>query len=80
MRLFYLISAIVVAVIILIISFAQVGATCTWYLINANSAAFLVLLQAAGLGAVMGGLLILFWKAPKPNEEDDVDDAEVSSE
>lgn len=80
MRHFYLISAIVVSVLILIISFAQVGATCTWYLINATSPAFLVLLQVAGLGAVMGGLLMLWWKTPKPTEDDDTDDVEVASE
>ncbi|MBU0727832.1 hypothetical protein KKA95_04060 [Patescibacteria group bacterium] len=80
MRLFYLISAVIVAVIILIISFAQVGATCTWYLISATSPAFLVLLQLAGLGAVMGGLLILFWKVPPKTEEDELEDASVSNE
>jgi protein-S-isoprenylcysteine O-methyltransferase Ste14 len=66
---FYLISAILVAVLVLIISFAQVGATCTWYLISSTTPAFLVLLQVAGLGAVMGGLLVLFWKAPNPKTE-----------
>lgn len=80
MRKFYLISAILVFLIILIISFAQVGATCTWYLINSNSAAFLVLLQTAGLGAVMGGLMILFWKFPKEGAGTDDDDDEGAAE
>ncbi|MBU0577553.1 hypothetical protein KJ742_01750 [Patescibacteria group bacterium] len=80
MRLFYLIAAIVVAVLILIVSFAQVGATCVWYLIGPNSPAFLVLLQTAGLGAIMGGLLILFWKTPKPTDEIEEGDVEVGDE
>lgn len=83
MRKFYLISAILVFLLVLIISFAQVGATCTWYLINSNSPAFLVLLQTAGLGAVMGGLMILWWKFPKAGgegEDDDEDDGEGSVE
>ncbi len=72
MRLFYLISAIVVTVLVLVISFAQIASTCTWSLIGANASPVMVLLQVAGLGAIIGGLLVLFWKAPK-------DDGEVSS-
>jgi len=81
MRLFYLISAIVVFLLILVISLPQVGATCVWYLINPNTPAFLVLLQVAGLGAVMGGLLLAFWKTPKKSEEDeDVGESEIKGE
>lgn len=69
MKKFYLISAIVVTVLILILAFAQVGASCTWFLIKAQSKAFLVLLWVALLGAVDGGLIILWWKQPKPGEE-----------
>ncbi len=75
-----MVSAILVFLIILIITFAQVGATCTWYLINSNSPAFLVLLQTAGLGAIMGGLLILFWKMPKENAGTDEEDDEATTE
>lgn len=75
MKKFYLIGALVVFLMILVISFAQVGATCTWYLINSTSPAFVVLLQTAGLGAVMGGLLVLFWKVPPVA----VDDGDVDS-
>lgn len=75
MRKLYLIGSVVVFLFILILSFAQVGATCTWYLISSNSPAFLVLLQIAGLGAVMGGFLVLLWKLPKeetrPSGDDD---------
>lgn len=69
MRMFYLVSAIIVSVLILILSFAQVGATCVWYLIGSQSPPFLVLLQVALLGAVVGGLLILWWKQPKSGNE-----------
>lgn len=64
MKKFYLISAIVVTVFILILSFAQVGASCSWLIIGAQPA-FLVLLQLAALGAVVGGLMVLWWKQPK---------------
>ncbi len=77
MRKFYLASAGVVFLLILIISFAQVGATCTWYLISSTSPAFLVLLQTAGLGAIMGGLLILWWKMPKQGAGEGGDDEEL---
>lgn len=82
MRKFYVASAGVVFLLILIISFAQVGATCTWYLISSNSPAFLVLLQTAGLGAVMGGLLMLWWKFPKADtgEGDDEGDDDMGTE
>jgi len=62
-----------IAVIILVLAFAQSGAVCSWYLFNANTSPILVLLQTAGLGAIMGGLLILFWKMPakKKTEDDD---------
>lgn len=81
MRLFYLISTIVVFLLILVIALPQVGATCVWYLINPNTPAFLVLLQVAGLGAVMGGLLIMFWKTPKKNkDEEDIETSEIKGE
>ena len=68
MRLFYLVSAVVIAVLILVISFAQLGATCTWYIFSTSAPAFLILLQMSALGAVVGGLLVLFWKAPHEGE------------
>lgn len=74
MRKFYLVSAILVAVLILIIAFAQFGATCVWYLIGTNTPPVLVLLQVAGLGAIMGGLLVLWWKQPKPGSESEDDE------
>ena len=68
MRQFYLVSAVVVGVLFLIMAFAQLGASCTWYLFPSNAPAFLVLLQTAALGAVVGGLLVLFWKTSKEEE------------
>ena len=78
MRNLYLIGSGIVFLLILIISFAQVGATCTWYLINSTTPAFLVLLQVAGLGAVLGGLLVLLWKLPKENAGEGDDDDDIS--
>lgn len=80
MRTFYLVSAIVVTVFVLILSFAQVGATCTWYLFSAQASPFLVLLQMAGLGAIIGGLLVFWWKTPKPGSESAESDEEKDTE
>ncbi|MBU1017399.1 hypothetical protein KKA33_00020 [Patescibacteria group bacterium] len=74
MRTLYLLGAIVVFLMILVLTLPQFGATCVWYLISPNSSAPLVLFQAAGLGAVMGGLLVLFWKTPKPGSDDGEED------
>lgn len=71
MRTLYLIGAIIVFLMILVLTLPQFGATCVWYLISPNSSPPLVLFQAAGLGAIMGGLSVLFWKTPKPSSEDD---------
>lgn len=65
MRKFYLVSAIIVVILILIIAAAQFGATCVWYFIPTNANPVFVLLQVAGLGAVTGGFLVLWWKQPK---------------
>ncbi len=71
MRTLYLLGAIIVFLLILILTLPQFGATCVWYLINPNTSPPFVLFQSAGLGAVMGGLLVLFWKTPKPKDEED---------
>lgn len=65
MKKLYLIGAILVAVMILVFAFAQFGSTCVWYVIKGNTKPVLVLLWVAGLGAVMGGLLVLWWNQPK---------------
>ena len=79
MRKFYLVGAIIVTVLILIIAAAQFGATCVWYFIPTNANPVFVLIQVAALGAVVGGLLVLWWKQPKEktgNEEDEDGDEE----
>jgi len=82
MRKFYFFSAIIVGIMILIISAAQFGATCVWYLIPTNSNPVFVLIQVAGLGAIVGGLLMMWWKLPKEGSEseDDEDGGEGSAE
>jgi len=65
MRKFYLVSAIIVGILILVLAAAQFGATCVWYLIPTNAHPVLVLIQTAGLGMVTGGLLVFWWKEPK---------------
>lgn len=76
MRKLYLLGIVIVFLLILTLSLPQIGSTCVWYLINPNSNPTFVLFQIAGLGAVMGGLLVLYWKlgkeeAAKEDEEDD---------
>ncbi|MCK5607790.1 hypothetical protein KAR91_38260 [Candidatus Pacearchaeota archaeon] len=74
MKKIYLIGAIIVFLLILVLAMPQIGSTCVWYLINPNSNPTLVLFQTAGLGAIMGGFLVLFWKAGKEEASDDDDD------
>jgi len=71
MRLLYLIGAIIVFLLVLILALPQVGTTCIWYVIDSTSNPGLVLMQTAGLGAVLGGLLVLYWKSPKKGQEDE---------
>lgn len=79
MKLFYLIGAIIIFVLILIISFAQIASTCTWSLVSGSPV--LILLQMSGLGAVVGGLLVMFWKAPdKSDLDEDVEESEIKGE
>jgi protein-S-isoprenylcysteine O-methyltransferase Ste14 len=78
MKRFYLISAVCVGILILIIAAAQFGATCTWFLLPNTAKPVLVLLQTASLGAVVGGLLVLWWTFPEPKDEDSIDE-KVSS-
>ena len=80
MRKLYLIGAITVGILILIISAAQFGATCQWYLLKGTTHPVLVLLWTAGLGAIMGGLLVLWWKLPKPGSESEDSDDEDEEE
>ena len=72
MRKFYLVSSIVVGVMILVLAFAQLGASCQLILLPSDSV-FLTFIQVGGLGAIFGGLLMLFWKMPPPEIEDEED-------
>lgn len=77
MRLIYLIGAVVVFLLILIFAMPQIGSTCVWYLIPSNSNPTFVLFQATGLGAVLGGLLVLFWKnTDKKKGDEDGEDSD----
>ena len=78
MRKLYLIGAVIIFLLILTIALPQIGSTCVWYLISPNSNPTFVLFQVAGLGTVMGGLLVLLWKTPKEGAEDEDDDEEES--
>ncbi|MBN2306719.1 hypothetical protein JXD20_01930 [Candidatus Peregrinibacteria bacterium] len=80
MRKFYLVGAIIVGIMVLILAAAQFGATCVWYLIPTNAHPVLVLIQVAGLGAVMGGLLVLWWKQPKIKTEGEDENSEEGGE
>ncbi|MBI5411844.1 hypothetical protein HZA43_01565 [Candidatus Peregrinibacteria bacterium] len=74
MKLFYLVSAILVAVLILVIASAQFGAACSWYLLPASASAWSVILQMSFLGMIVGGLLVLFWKAEGKKDDEDGSD------
>lgn len=79
MKLLYLIGAIIVFLLILILAMPQIGSVCTWYLINSNTNPTFVIFQSAGLGAVMGGLLVMFWKTPKKGAENEEEGNEEGS-
>lgn len=75
MKKLYLIGSVIVFLLILILSLPQVGAVCTWYSpISSSTLPMIPLFQAAGLGAVLGGFLVLYWKARKADTEEDDDD------
>ena len=60
MRLFYIVCTIIIGLILLIVSFAQFGGSCTWYLIGTTSNPSLVLLVTSFLGAAMGAFFMMF--------------------
>ena len=79
MRTLYLVGAIIVFLMILVLALPQMGATCTFYFpLNSTNSCTFALIQAAGLGVIMGGVLILFWETPKPSSEDDDEEGEGS--
>ena len=77
MRKLYLIGIVVTFLFVLILILPQVGAVCTWYApIRTTTLPILPLFQATALGGVLGGLFILYWKAPKPGQEAGGDDSD----
>jgi hypothetical protein len=79
MRKFYLIGAIIITVLILILSFAQIQTMCMWALVSANTNTVFFLLQMSLLGAIVGGMLVLWWKTPKPGAPADGGDDDISA-
>lgn len=74
MKKYYLIGASVVFLVILLLSLPAIGGSCQFYGPLEKSACAPALLQTAGLGAVMGGLLVMLWKTPKEKVDDEEDD------
>jgi len=83
MKKLYLIGAIVVFLLILILVLPQFGAVgCVWVLVNATSNPALLLMQATGLGIVLGGFLVLYWKemGKKGDDMEDEEGGDAASE
>ncbi len=75
MKKLYLIGSVIVFLLILVLVLPQFGAVgCTWVLVKTTTNPALLLMQATGLGIVLGGMLILFWK--EMGKKDDMDDEE----
>lgn len=72
MRNFYFWSAVVVTIIILVFSFAQVGVSCAFQLMRLPT--YFTLLIVGAWGMIVGGLFMLWWKQPMPNKDDSEDD------
>lgn len=75
MKKLYLIGSVIVFLLILILSLPQIGSNCDWELVSVNTNPALILFQAAGLGAILGGLLISYWKFAKEDREDDEEES-----
>ena len=77
MKKIYFFGIIIMVIMILILSLPQIGATCTWLPpIGGETLPMVALLQAAGLGAILGGVGMLYWKSLREPliEEDDIPD------
>ncbi len=79
MKKLYIIGASIVFIFILILALPEIGSSCQFYGPLKRSGCTPALFQISGLGAVLGGLLILLWKAPPEKKDtDDEDDGEDS--
>lgn len=71
----YLIGMAIIFLFILVLALPQIAATCSWYKpFSSSTSPTLALFQAAGLGAVLGGLSVLYWKSLKEPMEEDTED------
>ena len=72
MKKLYLVGMGIVLLFILILALPQIGTVGMWYPpVSANANPALVLFQAAGLGAIFGGLSVLFWKSKGPHTDEE---------
>ena len=73
----YLIGMGIIFLFILILALPQIAATCSWYPpFSTSTSPAMALFQAAGLGAIFGGLSVMYWKtlnAPVEDEGGSVD-------
>jgi hypothetical protein len=77
MKKLYIIGASIVFLLILVLSLPQIAAKCIWYdPVPHTLLPTIVLFQAAGLGGVLGGLLVLLWKSRNEGEAGDGDEGE----
>lgn len=75
MKKLYIIGSAVVFLFILILCLPQIGASCTWYPPLGNTTLpTMALFQAAGLGMILGGLLVLLWRTRKDGEANGEDE------
>jgi hypothetical protein len=80
MKKLYPIGLGVVFLFLLILALPQIAATCSWYTpLGSSTSPTLVLFQAAGLGAILGGLGVLYWKSLKEPMDDEGSGPEVGS-
>lgn len=62
----------IIFLFILILALPQIAATCSWYApFGTSTSPAMALFQAAGLGAIFGGLSVLYWKSLKEPVEDE---------
>ena len=80
MKTFYLVASSIIFLLILILALPQIAATCTWWApLKKSTVPALVIFQAAGLGMILGGLLVMLWKSwdeSAKNSEDEDEERE----
>jgi hypothetical protein len=72
MKKLYPVGMGIVFLFLLVLALPQIAATCSWITpLGSSTSPTLVLFQAAGLGAILGGLGVLYWKSLKEPEDDE---------